>query len=359
MPPHHLIPILLLTWRKLTPALLFLTLACTCDSAREPPPPDVTGIRAPLELIRFDRALATIDTAEVASGMATLDHDYGEFADLYLRHITPVRRGDFSPEEQLDVMKAMLTYEPLRRLDSTVQARFDDNRLTELKNDLQRALRYYRYYLPDAPVPDTLVTFYGEFSYAALLYGDNNLAAGLEFYLGPDFDYAQISIQEAIFSNYLARTYRPEYFSQKLMHVVIEDHVPRPRSGRLIDYLIYEGKKLYLLGKVLPETADSIVHEVTGEQMAWLRDNEVAIYAHLQKENLFFDTSPDLVRKLTQPAPYTQGMPRESPGRAVNYLGEKIVTAYVAANPTVTMAELLAIKDGQKFLTGARYKPKG
>ena len=359
MPPQPLIPTLLLTARKLTPALLLLTLACTCDSAQEPPPPDVTNIRAPLDLIRFDRALATIDTAEVANGIAALDQTYGEFADLYLRHITPVRRGDFSPEEQLDIMKAMLTYEPLQRLDSTVQAQFDDERLAGLKNDLQQALRYYRYYLPDAPVPDTLTTFYSEFSYAALLYGDNNLAAGLEFYLGPDFDYAQVNTQESIFSDYLARTYRPEYFTQKLMHVVIEDHVPRPRGGRLVDHLVYEGKKLYLLDKVLPETADTVLYEVTEEQMAWLRDNEVAIYAHLQKENLFFDTSPDLVRKLTQPAPYTQGMPRESPGRAVNYLGKKIVEAYVAANPAVTMTELLAIKDGQQLLTGARYKPKG
>jgi len=51
-------------------------------------------------------------------------------------------------------------------------------------------------------------------------------------------------------------------------------------------------------------------------------------------------------------------MPTDSPGQAVNYLGKKIVEAYVKANPRVTMAQLLEISDGQKVLAGARYKPK-
>jgi hypothetical protein len=51
-------------------------------------------------------------------------------------------------------------------------------------------------------------------------------------------------------------------------------------------------------------------------------------------------------------------MPTESPGQAVNYLGKKIVEAFVKANPKVTMAQLLAIDDGQEVLAGARYKPK-
>jgi hypothetical protein len=223
---------------------------------------------------------------------------------------------------------------------------------------LEQALRYYQYYLPEAPKPDTLVTYLSQFELAGFLYGDDQLAVGLDFFLGPDFDYEGVDPREPIFSDYLARTYTPEHMTEKLMRVLIDDYVPRPRAGRLVDYIIYEGKKLYLLDKVLPKVPNHVIHEVTEEQMEWLQTNEIAIYAQLQKEKKFFSSDAKLVKKLTQPAPYSQGMPRESPGGAVNFLGMKIVEAYVRANPKVTMEELLGMEDGQKLLAGARYKPK-
>lgn len=339
--------------------LLFLpTIIASCGRAEEPPPPDVSHINVPLELVRFDEVIFDLDTTDVAGELERFDREYGAFSDVYLRNIMPVRRADFEPEEQIEVMKAMLRYEPLQRLDSIAAARFDEAAMNDKLEELRQALRYFHYYLPDATLPDTLTSFLSEFGFAALLYGDGDMAVGLEFYLGPDFNYNQVNSQEAIFSEYLSRTYQPEYMSQKLMRVLIEDVVPRPRAGRLIDYLIYEGKKLFLLKRVLPEASPEIILEASPEQVEWLENNETAIYAYLQKEELLYDTNGDKIRKLTQPAPYTQGMPKESPGRAVNYLGLRIVEAFVRANPDVTMPELLDMLDGQRVLAGARFKPK-
>ncbi|NJC27915.1 gliding motility protein GldB-related protein [Neolewinella antarctica] len=345
---------------NLTVFSLLITLVClTACVPDEPPPPDVSAINAPLALVRFDRAMFNIDTTDVANELDRLERDYGEFAKLYLRHVAPIRRGDFGPEEQLEIAKAFLRHEPLRRLDSIVQKRFDDDAMEAQRRELQQALKYYHYYLPDAPLPDTLTAFLYEFGYAALIYGDTDLGVGLDFFLGPEFDYSQVNTQEAVFSQYLARTYRPEYMTRKLLQILIEDHLPRPRSGRLLDYIVYEGKKLFLLDRILPEVADEIIYEVTADQMDWLRDNEIPIYAHLQTEDQLYSTSTDLIRKLTQPAPTTQGMPAASPGRAVNYLGKRIVDAYVTANPNVTMTELMRLEDGQVILAGARFKPRG
>jgi len=345
---------------KLTVLSLFLVLilnSCT-DEGAELPPPDVSSLRSPVELIRFERAILDIDTADVAAGMNRLDTEFGGFTDLYFRHITPLRRGDLSPEEQLLAMKAFLTYPLIQEVKDRVAERFTAEVLAEQEEKLEQALRYYKYYLPDAPRPDTLVSFLAQFELAAFLYGDGQMAVGLDFFLGPDFDYQSVDPREPVFSDYLARSYTPAHMTSKLMQVLIDDYVARPRAGRLVDFIVYEGKKAYLLNKVLPEVPDHILYEITEEEMQWLRENEIAIYASLQKENQFFDESPDLIRKLTQPAPSSPGMPAESPGRAVNYLGEKIVDAYIRANPQTSMEELLAMEDGQKLLAGARYKPK-
>jgi len=347
---------------KLTAMYLMLViLLYSCGSSDRPefPVPDVSDVTADLTVLRFDEALMNVDTNNVAPAVTGLDQPFGSFTDNYFRYAIPLRRGDFSPEEQVDVLRAFLSYPLVRETFRMTQDKFDDDSLNDQEQELEQALRYYRHFLPDAPIPDTLVTFVSQFQFAGFLYGEGQLAAGLDFFLAPDFDYLSVDARDPIFSDYLTSTYTPDHLTEKMIRLLLDDYLPRPRAGRLIDYIVYEGKKLYLLNRVLPNAQDHILHEVSPEQMEWLRSNETAIFALLQKENQFYSTDPSLVKKMTQPAPYSQGMPRESPGRAVNYLGQQIVEAYVRANPQVTHQELLQELDGQKILAGARYKPRG
>ncbi|WP_147930233.1 gliding motility protein GldB-related protein [Neolewinella aurantiaca] len=338
-------------------SLLSLLILWSCGED-ELPPPDISGLQSPVTLVRFDRGLMALDTADLAADLAELEEEYPDFTDTYLRFILPIRRGDFSPEEQNLMLKAFLTFPLITEVDSIIQQRFSAETLEEQRAAFEQALRYYRYYLPEAERPDTLLTFFSQFEVAAALYGENDIAVGLEFFLGPDYNYQQVDPRETIFSAYLARTYTPAHMTAKLMRTLIQEEVPSPHGGRLIDHLVYEGKKLYLLEKVLPYTPDSIIHEVSAEQMDWLINSEIAIYAHLQKEKMLYSTDATMIKKMTLPAPSSQGMPAESPGGAVNFLGKRIVEDYVKANPKVTMPELLALTDGQAILSGARYKPK-
>lgn len=345
--------------KLLLAALITSTLLGSCAGEDDDfPVPDVSTVNHDVTVLRFDRDLMAMDTNKVAAELERFDRTYGSFTDDFLRQVIPVRRGDFGPQEQQNILKAYIRYPLVQELDRRVRERFTDDRIAAQKAELERALRYFGFYLPEVQLPDTLITYQSQLQYAAFLYGAGQLAVGLDFFLGPEFDYQTVDAREAIFSDYLALSYTPDHITEKLMRILIDDYVPRPRSGRLVDYLLYEGKKLFLLDRVLPDVPDHIVHEITPEQMDWLQNNEVAIYAQLQKDKQFYSTDPAIIRKLTQPAPYSQGMPRKSPGQAVNYLGRKIIESYVRANPGVTMRELIALEDGQDILTGARYKPR-
>jgi hypothetical protein len=348
-------------------AILPLLLLFACNG-EGPPPPDVSDIRVDLTVLRFEKELLAIDTTDLAAEIDRLDRTYGNFTDVFLTHLVPVRRGDFSPEEGREVLKAYLGYPLTQYVDSLVDAEFETasagggapgvSQVQGLAENLEQGLKYYRHYLPEAPIPDTLVTFASHFDLAAFIYGDGQLAAGLDFFLGRDFPYGQVDPNEPIFSDYLIHTYTPDHFTGKLLRVLIEDRFPPPRSGRLIDYLIYEGKKLYLLELLQPETERHLVYEVTPEEMDWLEENETAIYTYLQQERELYATEVDKIQKYTRPAPYSPGMPPESPGGAVNYLGRQIVASYLSVNPDVSIAELMRMEDGQDILQGARYKPR-
>jgi hypothetical protein len=342
---------------KISLLSLFILLLWACGDEQEPIP-DITNLTSPVTLVRYDRELMQLDTGNLTATLAEMEARFPEFTDLYLRRILPLRRSDFSPEEQTLMLKAFLTADLVAEIDTTIRATFPNDELDDYRAAFETALRYYKHYLPDAPRPDTLMAFFSQFELAVALYGKGEIAVGLEMFLGPVYNYQRVDPRETIFSAYLARTYTPAHLVSKLMQPLIQEQVPKPRGGRLIDEIIYEGKRLYLLEKALPGTPDSIIHEVTGAQMQWLRNNETPIYAHLQQEKHFYSTDPALIKKYTLPAPSTQGMPADAPGRAVNYLGLQIVKAYVQANPRITMRQLLEISDGQTILAGARYKPR-
>jgi len=174
-----------------------------------------------------------LDTNDLSAGIAQLDERYPEFTDVYFRNIIPLRRGDFSPEEQLMMMKAFLTFPLIAEIDGAVQERFTEATLENYRAALEQALRYYKFFLPDAPRPDTLLTFTSQFEIATALYGDGNLAAGLEFYLGPEYDYQRVDPRATIFSDYLARTYTPAHLTSKLIPCARSPRRPPDRSPHL------------------------------------------------------------------------------------------------------------------------------
>lgn len=339
-------------WILLVFPLFFLA----CNEEEAPFIPDVDPNSVPLTIRHFEQDLFDADTNNYAAHLEKLEASYPDFSAVFFRYAIPLKRGDFSPEEQHEILKAFLEYPLTKEVYQRSQTQFDDWRSS--KADLQKAMANYRYYLPDVNLPDTLVTFISQFQFAGFQFGEGQIAAGLDMFIGPDFDYAEVSATEPIFSEYLARTYTKEHLVSKMMQLLIDEQIPQPDEGRLIDYMIANGKKMYLLDLVLPEAPDSIVLEMTGEQVEWLKNNEIPIYLYLQSQELLYETDLRKYRKYIEPSPNSPGMPDGAPGRSANWLGMQIVKAYMKANPTKTVRDLLNITDGQEILAKSRFKPK-
>ncbi len=333
-------------------SLLMLTPSCGPD---QPPRPDVSEIEAPLRLIRFEPALLALDTSRAEAEIARLKDEYSEFGQIFFQYVLPLDRGDFSPEQRPLVLKSFLADTLVRELNQRAAAIYTD--LQPEVEQLQQAVRYLKHYLPQVPAPDTLVTFVAPLEYATFLYGNNNLAVGLDFFLD-DFPYKSVDASSPIFSDYLARTYRRDHLVPKLVQTLVEDIIPEPTGGRLLDFMIVNGKRLYLQQLLLPETPAGIRLEMTPEQVDWLARNEFPMYIYLQKEGLLYSTEVRKFRKYIDPSPNSPGMPEQAPGRTANYLGYRIVQSFMTNNPTVTIPELLALTDTQELLNRSRFKPR-
>ena len=64
-----------------------------------------------------------------------------------------------------------------------------------------------------------------------------------------------------------------------------------------------------------------------------------------------------MISKYMNPAPYSKGMPHESPGQVAVWVGWKIVDEFMQNNSEISISELFEIKDAQYILNQSKYKP--
>lgn len=333
---------------------LLVILGWGCRSGEEVPVPDVSDIEAEVDIRRFDRDLFNLDTLQMDTALQQLLEAYPELGEIYFTRILRAMDPRMAPDGPGAYVKGFLQHPPVRQLYDSIQVHYPD--LTAFEQELEQAFRFFQYYFPEETVPE-VSTILSEYAVAAFVYGDNDLAVSLDYFLGEDYPYQQLNPRDPAFSDYLSRTFNRAHLTSKTVQALVNGLVPPPQQQRLLELMINNGKKLYILDRLLPRTPDSIKLEVTAQQVEWLEDNELEMWAYLLKEELLYETDMRKIRKLVNYSPNSPGMPPEAPGRTANWVGWQIVEAYMRVHPETTMKELLALRDAQALLDASRYKP--
>ena len=333
--------------------LIALTQACECGKGKDIP--DVSGVEADVEIKRFEQDLFNADTLRFGEALQMLEQQYPEFSDIFFNQIMGANDPGIAPEGAEAYIKGFVVDERVRKLYDTVQTVFPD--LAWFEKDMEQAIKFYRYYFPEQTPPKEVVTYLSEYTIAGFLYGENDIAVGLDFFLGEDYPYLLYNPGNPNFSNYLTRTYNKDHLVMRCVKMLVQDLLGEAKGSRMIDHMIHNGKELYLMEKLLPHAPDTVIFEFSKPQMDWCRDNEANLWAYFLTENLLYSTDWGSFRKYVEYSPNSPGMPDEAPGRTGSYLGYKIVEAYMERNPQTTLQELITMDDAQAIVEGARFKP--
>ncbi len=128
-------------------------------------------------------------------------------------------------------------------------------------------------------------------------------------------------------------------------------------TGRdLLSQIVYKGKMMYFLDKMLPELALEDKFRFSREQMDWVAENEANIWEYLVHEDLLFSKKENDFRTFVNYAPFAKGMPNEAPGRVAYYIGYRMVCEYMENN-NLDIEELMYLTDSREFLQQSKYKP--
>lgn len=316
--------------------------------------PDVSQIPVNIKIQRFEKDLFGIDLQQFDKGFEELVAKYPQFTGPYFRlmHAVIPRTGDILLHR--DSVRGFVRDTFIRSNYDTAMIVYNDTEVAKIEQDLSQMFRYYKYYFPDASVPE-VVSFTGYSQYGAVVVTDSLMAIGWDCFLSPN----DPRYNPETFPAYVQRTMDKKHLVSFFTANFLDDRMGGPPGERLIDWMLYYGKVLYITDHLLPGVPDSIIEAYTGEQVKWCASNEAELWSYLTSENLLYETDQRKIRKLVFPSPGAPPpIPSQAPGRAANHIGWQVIKAYMQRHPETSFSQLMALQDSQKLLDESKYKPR-
>lgn len=304
----------------------------------------------------IDIDINRLDKEVFQDSMGSILKKYPSFSDIYFSKIINAGNDEIaSIQESFNTFRSDQFIQELKLKSDSIYGNLGD-----IEKQLSASLDLFQQKTGETEIP-RMYSFIGGLSYQSFLFDDNGIEGvgiGLDMFLGDAFPYEQLSTGNPAFSSYISRSFNRDHLSKKVMETIVEDRVGRVPGNRMLDYMIHNGKKAYILEQVLPFVSDTVIMEYSQQQLDWCEQNQTQIWSHLLRENLLNETNFRKINKLINPSPTSPGMPTEAPGRTGNFVGWKIVKEFMKRNPELNINDLILWSDYQSLLDQSKYKPK-
>ena len=301
-----------------------------------------------LKVNRFEQQLFSINAENVISKSNTWNEIFGSFNEVFATQIIQVSHLD--KEQYCNGLLSFTQNKDMREAYDSTALLFSD--FSDIKRVLESAFSQFATVFPSYPIPE-ITTFFGGFNYAVVTY-DNNIGIGLENFLGQSSKYYQYLGDP----KYLRFQKQKRFIASNVMEVWFNEFFQKYLVGTdLLSQVIYKGKMMYFLDKMLPGISMEDKFRFTSQEMAWVEENESSIWEYFIYEDLLFSKKESEFRSFVNYAPFAKGMPKEAPARVGYFIGYKMVSDYMNNNNKVDIEELMHLTDSRKFLRQSKYKP--
>lgn len=323
-----------------TMVLLLFSLVFLSACNRNPFDVDVSEVSKPQVHIKdYGSALFSINRDSMAVGLKAIQNRYALFLGT-----EPL------VDEQINQLSSYVNDPFLDELYKAYKTKFPS--LLPLEEDLADIFQHLLFYYPNTIVPEVYAYVSGIQS--PVIFQDNILVLGLDNYLGSDFDtYAMMGIPR-----YKIRAMSPDYVLRDVVLALSLGKITAPESdAAVLDFMLYEAKKLYFVKSIIPNIPDQILLNYTDEQLKWFDKNESDLWKYYIENGLLFKTDFESINKFINDAPFTSVLGNNSPSRTGVWLGYQILLRY-AKNNEVTLTGILANTHAQEILNQSKYKPR-
>jgi hypothetical protein len=300
---------------------------------------------------RFEKELFTIDLYNFKQGASELKTKYPKFLSLFTNRI--IETGDTSSENFYDNLKMFTTDQAVYNIYKRTENKYAD--FTPYSESLNKAFETYHKYFPNALIPE-IYTYVSGFN-QSIVTTEDFVGVSLEKYLGSSEPmYNELSPALPLYERYRMN---PENLVPDIVRAWIVTTYENGESpnDNLLAEMIREGRSIYVLKKVMPDIADSILWGFDDKKMKFCKENEVQMWTYLVGEKLLFISDQFRINQFISEGPFTKDFSQDSPARAAVWIGYRIVEEYMKHNKNMSFEALLKENDFQQILSESRYNP--
>jgi hypothetical protein len=332
---------------------LVLLVVAGLFSCKDKDVPNVSNIKVDLSVKRFEQDFFAIDTNHIMASLQQVSEKYPLFLGDFLYNIMELPGiSDTSLQEQALLKKFIADYKPVK--DSADQV---FHNFSSIEKEVKKGLQFVKYYFPAYKTPTQLITYIGPMEGYSDVITRDALAVGLQLHMGKNYSLYSSNIGQSVFPGYISRRFTPDYIVVNCMKNIINDIAPE-KSGSLalVEQMVEKGKRLYVLDKILPYTADTLKTGYTAAQLTGCYKNEGRIWNYFLTNNLLYNIEPVNIKAYMEEAPNTPEISDQSPGAIGIFCGWQIVKKYMSKHASLSLNELLNT-DAKKIFEESKYRP--
>ncbi len=331
---------------------VMFTVLCVCSCNNANNAPDVSGIQVNFTVDRFEKKLFDTTAASFAGYLQQLQTTDPAFTGIFLNQVLNV-----DPRWPADTTAAYVngfvtSYRPVY---NDAEKIFSD--FSSYRQELEKACRYVKYYFPTYKLPTKIITYIGPADGDGDGISNDAFIIGLHYHLGKDNPLYKTDLVTQVYADFLTNRFEPAYIPVNCMINVVNDLYPEKESDQpLVDQMIEKGKRLFILSKFLPGTAENLLIGYTPTQMKDCYKGEARIWDMFVKNDLLQLNDKNRIKNYIGEGPKTPELGEDAPGNIGSFSGWQIVKKYMEKNPATTLQQLMALDNDLVFQT-AKYKP--
>ena len=292
-----------------------IVLSQSCKDAA----PDVSNIKVELKLQRFEDGLFNLDTTRLNVGLDSLLGEYKGFGENFIWRVLQAD-PNWGKDTLLTYLKGFInTYRPVY---DSVKQLFPT--FTTEQSSITQMLKYVKYYFPNYNIPSKIITYIGPLDGYGDLLDTDAIVVGMQHHLGENYSMYQSEMVTNTYPAYISRRFTKEYIDVNAASNIVSDIYPAKEGNfTLIEMMIQQGKRLYLMQKLLPKVP----------------------------ANTIIGYSKDI-----GDSPKTQELGEASPGNIGSFCGWKIVNQYMRNHSDLSLDKLMLTADNTIYQE-SKYKP--
>ena len=338
--------------RRISFAVLVIFLSCS----NKKDAPDVSHIKVDVAIQRFDRDFFALDTAQLPSSLQRIEKKYPDFLQIYFEYFAPVR--EIAAQNNTSFDSGLLIYfRFIKPLADSVNLKFSNT--DRIENELENNLRYVKHYFPTFKIPAVLTSVEGfnpddPTEIWGTTYYDDKLVISLQMFLGKDYP----GYSATLYPDYIRRRFEPEYILPNSIRAIVgELYADTSQNSSLIEQMIEKGKQWWLMKKLIPGVADSLITGYTARQMEDITREEGNIWGVITQNENLFSKDLEVLKTYLGEGPFTPTLPQGAPGKLGPWLGWRIIEKFEDENPEMSVDQILKTT-ATKIFQQAKYKPK-